>query len=200
MSSWWDQNLPRRLAEFTSWTGNPQSATKRYIRQHVVSRGYQSFLDAGAGLCVQWDALQSEVVGLQYQALDSCEYLVQRARARGVPIDLGSVEQTPYQAAQFDVVVAQHVLEHLPHFGKALIELARVARKELLVVFFLAPGNVEVLQQRRGLWNNTYRDKDVSQAAAALPRYVRHHWHKVHRDPSNGIEFDHVLHVELKEP
>lgn len=198
--SWWDQNLPERMAEFTEWTGNPESATKKYIREHVAARKYRTMLDAAAGLCVQWDALRAEGATVGYQAIDSCKGLVERAQARGVPVIHGDIESLPWADAAFEVVVAQHVLEHLASYEKALQELVRVARRELLVVFFLPPWRHRrtVVRFDGVLYNNTYSQPEIEEFVSKLPRFERMRWVSLERKPSNGIPFDAICHVELR--
>lgn len=197
--SWWDRNLPARLAEFESWTGDPNTATKRYVREHVRERKYTSVLDAGAGLCSQFEALRTELPDVLYTAVDSSVFLVKRARERGIDIHLGSVELMPWGTASWDFVLAQHVLEHLRDFRAALHELARVARHEACFVFFLPPGRERQQNyQRDGLWNNTYCQQEIDEECANLPRYQQHRWTDVARVPENGKPFDRILHLELR--
>lgn len=46
----------------------------------------------------------------------------------------GSIEALPFPDAAFDTVVSTHTLEHVQHFGRALDELRRVARRRVVVV------------------------------------------------------------------
>jgi ubiquinone/menaquinone biosynthesis C-methylase UbiE len=200
--SWWDQNLPALMPDFVQWTGNPRSATKTYLREHLAAIGYRTMLDAAAGLCVQWDALRDEGSPIEYQAIDSCRQLVEQAAARGVPVIHGDIEDLPWPAAHFDAVVAQHVLEHLASYEKAMTELARVARRELVIVFFLVPHQQQgTIAQFDGLlYNNIYSRPEIEAHVAQVPRFAGLRWVSVERRPSNGIPCDAVLHVTLTLP
>lgn len=46
---------------------------------------------------------------------------------------VGSLEKIPFPDKSFDVVVCSHTLEHVVHLAKAVAELKRVARRQLLV-------------------------------------------------------------------
>ena len=54
--------------------------------------------------------------------------MVELTRARGVDACVGDVQALPFGEAQFDVVVANFMLYHVPDLDLALAEIARVLR------------------------------------------------------------------------
>jgi SAM-dependent methyltransferase len=64
----------------------------------------------------------------------------------------------PEPAARFDVVICNHVLEHIPHDRKAMRELRRVLR----------PGGLAILQHPIHNRPDTYEDASVVDPAARL--------------------------------
>jgi ubiquinone/menaquinone biosynthesis C-methylase UbiE len=91
----------------------------------------QTVLDVACGLGYVCERLASDhsVVG--------CDVAVSAGR-RGTHPNVrwcdGNVEELPFRDRAFDTVVSTHTLEHVQHFGKALDELRRVARKRIVVV------------------------------------------------------------------
>ena len=62
-------------------------------------------------------------------------------KKRGVDVRLGSATELPFDDGEFDTVVSSHVIEHVKDDEKAIEEMARVAKKRLLVV--VPEGNVD---------------------------------------------------------
>jgi SAM-dependent methyltransferase len=64
--------------------------------------------------------------GVEVVALDQSERMVGLTRGRGVDARLGDVQALPFEDGEFDVVVANFMLYHVPDVGLALSEVARV--------------------------------------------------------------------------
>ncbi len=187
-SSWWDRNLPERMDEFSEWTGDADAVSKIHARKYVKLRGYRSLLDVGAGRCV--DAVHYEG-DLRYLAVDSSAYLARRARALlGIEIGLMDAEALGFKSASIDVVYARHVLEHLGGFEKALAEMIRVARREVLVVWFLDPRSNEAttISCVDGLFQNKYAWRDIEVFLCAQDLAGRYSWESVGEEEA-------ILHV-----
>ncbi len=65
--------------------------------------------------------------GLEVVATDQSAHMVELTRARGVDARVADVESLPFGNDEFDVVVANFMLYHVPDVRHALSELARVA-------------------------------------------------------------------------
>lgn len=75
--------------------------------------------------------------------------MVQKARARGLSVALGSVTQVPFRDASFDLVCSFKVLAHVPHITDALVELARVTRPGgMLALEFYNPWSLRYAAKR----------------------------------------------------
>lgn len=59
--------------------------------------------------------------------------LVNNLDDRLVPFATGSMEEIPFPDRSFDIVVCSHTLEHVVNLAKAVAELKRVARRQILV-------------------------------------------------------------------
>src|SRR5207249_2273884 len=101
----------------------------RVIRAHLdrlTDGGELELLDAGCG-----SGRMMEELGplANVSGLDSDQHAVDLARSRGCSrVTLGRVEDMPYEAGSFDVVVCLDVLEHTPDDVRSLAELRRVTR------------------------------------------------------------------------
>ncbi len=76
---------------------------------------------------------------LQQQGLDvtACDIAISdqlRAKYPDVQFEQGNVEALPFDDDSFDTVVCTHTLEHVQNLPRAISELRRVAKNELIVV------------------------------------------------------------------
>lgn len=164
-TDWWNVNLPREKALFEKWLKGFDDTTRLPVRAIVKEQGFGSVLDCGCGLCAEYDGFVRDGYPIQYTGLDTCEPLIKMAQERGVCAMPGDIEAIPMPESSFDVVMCRGVLEHLDGFVKALREMIRVAKYEVLISWFIPPGDVEERRQGvdRGalLRHNTYRRFDV---------------------------------------
>lgn len=93
-----------------------------------------STLDAGCGEGETLARLGPSL-GASVTAIDVEQSCVDRVRARLPEVEArrGSVTALPFDAAAFDLVLCLEVLEHVPDPGRAIRELARVCRGDLVV-------------------------------------------------------------------
>jgi ubiquinone/menaquinone biosynthesis C-methylase UbiE len=62
------------------------------------------------------------------RGVDLSPGMLEKARARGLSVQVGSVTELPFPDASFDVTCSFKVLAHVPEVGRALSEMARVTR------------------------------------------------------------------------
>lgn len=99
----------------------------------------QRMIEVGAGDGVF--AVMAAKKGLTVVATDISEPNIERMKkyveehgvADKVTCILASADHLPYEDDAFDIVVASHVLEHVPDFDKALAEVRRVTRDKALI-------------------------------------------------------------------
>ena len=138
---WWDNSLENTVSmqTFASWLGDMDAASRCAMRQHVAKQNYETILDIPCGLCIDFFGLEKEKIKIKYFGIDTSHKLVSRAQGLGLNITHGSIEEIPHPSSQFDISYGRHILEHLPYYETAINELIRVAKKEVLVVFFIRP-------------------------------------------------------------
>lgn len=60
--------------------------------------------------------------------------LLQNVSVKGVTYHCANIENLPFGDKSFDIVTCHHTLEHVRNLSKAISELKRIARKQLIVV------------------------------------------------------------------
>ena len=124
-------------------------------------------LDAGCGTGEFARAIAApEVVGV-----DLAPAMVERARARGVDARGGDIQELPFEDGEFDLVVCNWVLYHLPELDRGVAELARVLRRGgRFVGIYNRDGHMHELWDAVGdPWSRD--DFDCENGVAALERH-----------------------------
>ncbi len=89
---------------------------------------------SGRGFVAEMLARQNEVT--------ACDIVIDdRLRASGLPCKQAFVEDLPFTDNAFDLVLCTHILEHVLNFEKAISELRRVARNQIIIIVPLQRPN-----------------------------------------------------------
>ena len=118
-----ETGLANRTALWARRTG-PQPQDVAF--DEVIAAVPRRVLDAGCGRGELAERLAH--TGIDVVALDQSERMVELTRARGVDALVADVQALPFADGEFDVVVANFMLYHVPDVHRALAELARVLR------------------------------------------------------------------------
>jgi SAM-dependent methyltransferase len=104
------------------------------LRDVVGPLNPRSTLDAGCGEGETIERL-APLLGDRVSAIDISSYSVDRAAERLPEVDVsrGSVTELPFPDDSFDLVLCLEVIEHLDDPRRAVRELARVARRDIVV-------------------------------------------------------------------
>jgi ubiquinone/menaquinone biosynthesis C-methylase UbiE len=129
-----------------------------------------SMLDVGCGRG-HWLSLAGQA--RKELQLTGCDVFEESSVNKSFTFRQGSIYRLPFDDRSFDIVTCHHTIEHLPDIQKALSELKRVTRKQLIIVtprqryyyytldlhlhFF---PEKEYLQQVTGIPNGDYKDCD----------------------------------------
>lgn len=179
---WWEQCIGEDISikTFTDWLGGINAATRVAMRKHVRDMGYTSILDVPCGVCADYYGFKQDGMKISYQGLDITPKLVAFNTAKNIPVTHGSIENIPYTDEQYDMCYARHILEHLEGYEKALLELIRVARKEVFVTFFINPdSNTEMnLEFYNGnlLYHNKYNKNEIEKFVVKHPKVQSIEW------------------------
>ena len=149
--AWWDYCLENTVSmnKFATWLGDVDALSRCSMRKHIYSKKYESILDVPCGLCIDFFGLEKDNIKIKYFGLDTSQKLTTRAHGLGINVVQGSIENIPYESSKFDVAYSRHILEHLPYYEAAINELIRVAKKEVLVVFFIRPTFDDIINYEK---------------------------------------------------
>lgn len=125
----------------------------------VAECGPQRLLEVGCGMG-EFAVRAVQELGTELIALDISPRMVEIARERGVDARVGDVQALPFADGEFDCVVANWVLYHVPELDRGVAELARV----------LAPGGRLV-------------------AATLGDGHMRELWESLGGEPTSGLSF-----------
>jgi len=116
------ERLERRRHNVTGWVRGEEPWVEALAA--VVEMRPERVLDAGCGDGIFARAVAAPVV----VGIDMAPQMVDRARGSGVDARQGRIEDLPFRDGEFDVVVCNWVLYHLPDVEAGISELARVLR------------------------------------------------------------------------
>lgn len=174
--SWWDRNWQN--PRFRGWLGEEDTPSR--VETYRVVRNYKSVLDCACGTCLDYVKYKKEGLDIVYKGIDTCRGLVDEAVSRGIDVELMDIEKMTFEDNSYEVVTARHILEHLPGYRRALEEMCRVAKHEVVVVFFKAPGKEEMLNVDKNLNGevnlNTYSKAKIEETAS---KYGKVSWSSV---------------------
>jgi SAM-dependent methyltransferase len=124
----------------------PQFDHTRWVIKAANWRGDEAVLDVGSGAGRYYDALTSLQPNVTYYGLDLSPGMIIKHPASGdgrlLIADAGHI---PYQDNAFDVIMANHMMYHLPDIDEALVEFRRVLKPE--GVLLVATNSVQSMPE-----------------------------------------------------
>jgi len=117
-----------------------------YVRRYGAGR---DVLEVGCGTGLVLSRIQS--FARSASGVDLSPGMLEKARARGLDVVLGSATELPFDDNRFDVTCSFKVLAHVPEIERALAEMARVTRPGGIVLAeFYNPYSLRALIKRFG--------------------------------------------------
>lgn len=193
---WWRNHYATHADRFTSWFGNVDAVARLSARAHIKKQGYRTVLDIPCGMCAEYSGYKKEGHEIDYIGMDITEQFVDRARGLGIQAVQASIEKIPCNDSVVDVSYAHNILEHLPGYEAALYELIRVARQEVIVVFFMAPRAGETyinpqLIEGDLLYHNRYDKDQLEQYIIQNSKVEWFDWEQINENEC-------ILHIYLR--
>lgn len=190
---WWHYELPHVIERCKTWFGNENAASRVQARNYVVSKKYQSILDVACALGTDFFGYKNNKIVISYQGIEIAPFLVERAQKLGINVTWGTIENIAREDSAFDVTYARHVLEHLEYYELAINELIRVAKREALIVFFIAPHDEPdvidpIPANGHILYHNRYNKQKLEAYILSNPKVDHIEW-----EPSGDREM--ILHI-----
>lgn len=140
---WWQDIVEKRPYYCYGLYGLVDAESRILFRNYLKTKQYRNILDIPSGFCVEYAGLLQDHIPIDYYGVDISPYLVNRAQQENICVVKGTIENIPYPDRFFDVCYARHIFEHLSHYEKAVDELIRVARYEVVIIFSLKPWDKE---------------------------------------------------------
>jgi SAM-dependent methyltransferase len=169
--------LRKRRCDVTGWLrfgGDDEVTQMQSALREVHPR---RVLDAGCG--EGWIA--STIAAPELVCVDRSEAAVEAARARGLDARVADVESLPFADGDFDAVMCNNVLYHVPDRDRALAELARVLRPGGRFVGIY--GFADHLQE---LWDAIGDPWDPDDFGCASGAELERHFARVECRPAGG--------------
>lgn len=151
--NWWSNNLfgsqeyythngkkykTPTVDEFSAqWMGSIEDPDRKDVRKHTLK--FDSVLDVGCGGAPEYYGLKKINKSIEYTGMDITPELVSLNTKNNIKCVVGSANDIPFDDSSFDVVHSRHVIEHMEDFKKPMTEFIRVAKKCVLISFFLGP-------------------------------------------------------------
>lgn len=178
---WWEKNVEEVMPTFAGWLGDSSSASRVQARMHIGRQHYTSVLDIPCGLATDFFGFQQDGMVIEYVGMDITPKLIRLAEDKKVPVMQGDIEEIPCKDSSFDVCYVRHILEHLTYYDKAITELIRVAAKEVLIVFFIKPGEeadkvTYITSMGSLLYHNCYNRKKMEEYITGNEKVRSYEW------------------------
>lgn len=160
---WWDAEAPANFRRHDEALRKSHETNKVIARE--VARVGGSVLDVGCATGITYEYIKPTGVG--YVGVDYTEKFLEQARKRNPEIDVrfASAFSLPFSDGSFDTVFCKAVLEHQHpgEYPRIVREMARIAKKQMLIGFFMAPGAKPLIQisKKEGLYANRYGKSEV---------------------------------------
>ncbi len=199
--AWWDAfSTAGGIDQLLTWLGGVDADSRVRIRQRIAECGYSSVVDVGAGLGIDYIGMNNLSHDCTYIGVEPSAKLREAAGkvaatfelATPIPLVEGTIQALPFEDSSHDLVYARHIFEHLPRVDDALAEMIRVARLEVIVVFFMRPGAETYLtRERDGLWQNRWSKSQIEQYVWTSDKVEAFFWEGLHNEM--------LLHIYLKD-
>lgn len=192
MDDWWSKNAAHRMGDLLGWLGPVSAMTRSLMREHVMQRGYHSLLDVGCGPAIDREGFANIRYPMDYHGVDQCETFVHAARQRNLQVQCATSNSLPFPDGFFEVAYCRHVLEHLEEPDSTLTEMLRVARREVIITFFLKPGVADELQSSvedgAVLHHNRWSERRICRHVWSNDRVARVRFREINEETMMFVE------------
>lgn len=197
---YWTYNDIRVSLE--DWASAFNEPSGKLVRRYIANKGYTSVLDIPCGGSPEYFGYKNDNIAIDYVGMDITQRLVDFALEKGINAKQGSIEAIPCADNSFDVCYARHIFEHLSYYEKAFDEVIRVAKKEVIAIFFImpesAPDDIVCTTEKCSLlYNNRYDKRGIEEYIKKNDKVESFSWEILKKTTPYGDEG--ILHIYLKE-
>lgn len=184
---WWEHACRNKtnMEQFIKWQGSENAISRILVRFHINNMQYKSVLDIPCGLCVDYAPLKRSCPDICYFGMDISPLFINQVKEAGIPAMVGKIQNIASTDSTFDVVYSRYILEHLDSYEEAIKELVRVAKKEVIIVFFIVPDNeshdriVAVEANGYPIYHNRYSRSKLEAFLKSLEKVKSFSWQEV---------------------
>lgn len=186
--TWWDINAKKKSKEIYTWIGDENALSKVYSRKHIYNKGYKSIIDLGCSNATMKIGFDKEKYDIKYVGVDKCNYFIQN-KDYCINCDFFS---TPFEENSFDIVFSRYIVEQLSDFRNYFDETIRLAKKEVLHIFFIKPQSEEFIlyDENNKLFNNIYCKQDIEHYLNNNSKVESFHWYSIDKN-------EEALHINI---
>ncbi len=127
----------------------PKVNFPEWVLNRLKWRGDEQVLDVGAGAGAYYEGLRELWPDISYYALDQSPGILRLHPARAESV-IADAQYLPYADQTFDVVMANHMLYHVPDIEQAILEARRVLRPR--GVFVAATNSIQSMPEIHALF------------------------------------------------
>lgn len=170
---WWDAKAPVSFLRHSSDLRKSHE-THKTIAENVQLVG-GSVLDVGCATGITYEYIKKSEV--RYVGVDFTRKFLREARRLNPEIDVryGSAFNLLFPDKSFDTVFCNALLEHQhpKEYPKIVKEMFRVAKKQVIIGFFMAPrGKTSVLLTKKEcLYANQYSKKEIVELLKSFNKF-----------------------------
>jgi SAM-dependent methyltransferase len=112
-------------------------------------RGDEQILDVGSGMGTYYEHVRARGSNVAYYAVDQSPGMLRQHPAAG-KVTVGDAQALPFLDGTFDLVMANHMLYHVPDIDRAILEVQRVLKPD--GVFLAATNSVQSMPEFHALF------------------------------------------------
>jgi 2-polyprenyl-3-methyl-5-hydroxy-6-metoxy-1,4-benzoquinol methylase len=120
-----------------------------------------NFLDVGCSLGAFLDIARQS--GFDVKGVEISKWASDFAKLKGFDVVTGGLAEAKYRDKYFDVIVVNHVLEHIPEPGKILGEIKRILKNDGLLVIGVPNFGSYMAHLMKGKWFSLMPDQHIWQ-------------------------------------
>ncbi len=127
----------------------PKLNFPEWVLRRIEWRGDECVLDVGSGPGKYYDILHRAWPGVSYFGLDQSPGMLDNHSASGF-LSVADAQTLPFRDSTFDVVMANHMLYHVPNLDHALLESRRVLKPD--GIFVAATNSLQSMPEINALF------------------------------------------------
>lgn len=157
-------NEKRYFAERNDYINRWQEFSRHFqkiIERIKVFKPHGSLLDVGCSVGILLEVARKN--GFDVQGVEVSTWASAFARQKGFDVATGGLRAAAYPQREFDVIVLNHVLEHIPDPVEILLEARRILKDDGLLVIGVPNFGSWMAAIKKGKWASLQPDQHIWQ-------------------------------------